>query len=277
MHVLYLFAGVERKAEVRHYLTALAKRDNFCLKGLQLDILRNEGHDLHRDDVWSWVLQRLQSGEVDLFLVAPPCNTHSRARCQYRQHGGPRPLRDFNFPYGFPWLSDANKEKVLLADDLVQKSFHGCLVVYEQGGHFFLEHPEQLGLTAGQIPASIWDRPEVSELLCQKGVRTFAIFQCQFFAPSSKPTRFLTTLDPLEVGYKGLHELDADGRYLGPLPKQCPHGANAHKALVGKRKMAHGKQPPRLLTHRICASGLQVSPGLPYYACGGGKDKPSEL
>ena len=133
MHVLYLFAGVECKAEVRHYLTELAKRDNFCLKGLQLDILRNEGHDLHRDDVWSWVLQRLQSGEVDLFLVAPPCNTHSRARCQYRQHGGPRPLRDFNFPHGFPWLSNANKEKVLLADDLVQKSFQGCLVVYEQG------------------------------------------------------------------------------------------------------------------------------------------------
>ena len=129
VHVLYLFAGVECKAEVRHYLTELAKRDNFCLKGLQLDILRNEGHDLHRDDVWSWVLQRLQSGEVDLFLVAPPCNTHSRARCQYRQHGGPRPLRDFNFPHGFPWLSNANKEKVLLADDLVQKSFQGCLVV----------------------------------------------------------------------------------------------------------------------------------------------------
>ena len=137
---------------------------------------------------------------------------------------------------------NANKKKVLLANDLMQKFFQ-CLVVYEQGGHFFLEHPEQLGLTAGQIPASIWDRPEVSELLCQKGVRTFAIFQCQFFAPSSKLTRFLTTLD-LKVGYKGLHELDAEGRYLGPLPKQCPHGANAHKALVGKDEDGKWKTAP---------------------------------
>ena len=234
MHVLYLFAGVERKADVQHYLIELAKRDNVRLKGLQLDILRNEGHNLHKEEVWAWVSQQLQEGLVDLFLVAPPCNTHSRARCQYRQHGGPRPLRDFNFPHGYPWLSDANREKVQLADELVQKSFTGCFLACERDKHFFLEHPEQLGRTAGQIPASIWDLPETAELLLQKGVRTFAIFQCEFSAPSSKPTRFLTTLDPLEVGYPGLHKLDAQGNYLGPLPKQCPHGPNAHKALVGK-------------------------------------------
>lgn len=157
-----------------------------------------------------------------MFLVAPPCNTHSRARCQYRQHGGPRPLRDYNFLHGFPWLSEEKKQKVQLADELIQKSLQGCQIAHERGGHFLLEHPEQLGLTAGQIPASIWDLPEVAELLCQKGVRSFAIFQCEFSAPSSKLTRFLTWLDPLDVGYAGLHKLDADGRYLGPLPKQCP-------------------------------------------------------
>ena len=117
VHVLYLFAGVERKADVQHYLQELAKRDNICLKGLQLDILRNEGHDLHKEEVWTWVSQQLQSGVVDLFLVAPPCNTHSRARCQYRQHGGPRPLRDYNFPHGFPWLSEENKQKVMNLSD----------------------------------------------------------------------------------------------------------------------------------------------------------------
>ena len=173
---------------MQHYLIELAKRDNVSLKGLQLDILRNEGHNLHKEEVWAWVSQQLQEGLVDLFLVAPPCNTHSRARCQYRQHGGPRPLRDFNFPHGYPWLSDANREKVQLADELVQKSFTGCLLACERDKHFFLEHPEQLGRTAGQIPASIWDLPETAELLLQKGVRTFAIFQCEFSAPSSRPT-----------------------------------------------------------------------------------------
>ena len=150
VHVLYLFAGVERKADVQHYLVEWAKRDNVCLKGLQLDILRNEGHNLHKEEVWNWVLQQLHSGLVDFLLVAPPCNTHSRARCQYRQYGGPRPLRDFSFPHGFPWLSEDNKQKVALADELVQKSLQGCRIVKEQNGHFFLEHPEQLGLTAGK-------------------------------------------------------------------------------------------------------------------------------
>lgn len=97
-----------------------------------------------------------------------------------------------------------------------------------------MEHPEQLGVTAGQIPASIWDLPEVAELLCQKGVLTLAVFQCEFAAPSSKPTRFLTSLDPSDVGYRGLHKLDGEGNYLGPLPKHCPHGPQAHKPLVGK-------------------------------------------
>ena len=68
MHVLYLFAGVERRADVRHYLEELAKRDGYTLKILQLDILRNEGHNLHKEEVWNWVSQQLQSGLVDLFF-----------------------------------------------------------------------------------------------------------------------------------------------------------------------------------------------------------------
>ena len=75
MHVLYLFAGVERKADVQHYLIELAKRDNVSLKGLQLDILRNEGHNLHKEEVWAWVSQQLQEGRVDLFAGHRPA-TH---------------------------------------------------------------------------------------------------------------------------------------------------------------------------------------------------------
>ena len=181
------------------------------------------------------MLQQLEEGTVDLFLVAPPCNTHSRARCQYRQHGGPRPLRDYNFPHGFPWLSQANLDKVKLADELVQKALTGCLLVAERGGFFFLEHPEQLGLTAGQIPASIWDLPEIAELLCKKGVHTFSVFQCEFQAPSSKPTRFLTSLNIPDVKYPGLHKLDEAGKYLAPT---LPSRATCTQTVGGQRR--HG-------------------------------------
>ena len=183
-------------------------------------------------------------------------------------------MRDYNFPHGFPWLSEENKQKVQLADELIQKSLQGCQIVHERGGHFFLEHPEQLGLTAGQIPASIWDLPEVAELLCQKGVRSFAIFQCEFSAPSSKPTRFLTSLDPLDVGYAGLHKLDADGRYLGPLPKQCPHGANAHKPLVGKDEQGLWMTAPsalRYLSPRPLSLDSNYGMACPTTPTGGGR------
>ena len=101
-----------------------------------------------------------------------------------------------------------------------------------------------LGLTAGQIPASIWDLPEIAELLCKKGVHSFAIFQCEFSAPSSKPTRFLTSMDSFVSRYSGLHRLDPDGKYLGPLPNHCPHGPSSHTPLVGKDLEGRWKTAP---------------------------------
>eukprot|EP00435_Cladocopium_sp_Y103_P032652 s3838_g8.t1 len=224
--------SLERQADVKDYLTELARRDDVTLFGLQVDILRNEGHDLLREDTWAWVLQQLDSGVVDLLITAPPCNTHSRARCQYQVRGGPRPLRDLNFPKGYPWLSNKDKEKVALADELIDKSFDACRRALQHGGHFVLEHPEQLGITMGQIPASIWDLPETAELMQDKRVRTFAFFQCAFEAVSAKPTRFLTTLGDDTTGFTGLHVLDEAGVYHGPLPPHCMHGSKAHPPLV---------------------------------------------
>ena len=204
------------------------------LKGLQVDILRNEGHDLLKEEVWKWVEQQLKSGIVALLIAAPPCNTHSRARCQYVKQGGPRPLRSYQYPRGFPWLSSQDKAKVKEADELVDKAFAACRLALQHGGHFVLEHPEQLGKTLRQVPASIWDLQECVDLLAQKGVHTFAFFQCRFGAPSSKPTRFLTTLEEDSVGFHGLPRLDQEGNYQGPLPQHCPHGKGAHAPLVGK-------------------------------------------
>ena len=70
------------------------------------------------------------------------------------------------------------------------------------------------------------------------------MFQCEFAAPSPKPTRFLTSLDPSDVGYRGLHKLDEGGRYLGPLPKHCPHGPQAHQPLVGKDEQGRWMTAP---------------------------------
>eukprot|EP00435_Cladocopium_sp_Y103_P007668 s5210_g2.t1 len=266
--------GQCNRADVKDYLAALAKKDGVTLYGLQVDILRNEGHDLLKEDTWAWVLEQLDSGIVDLLVAAPPCNTHSRARCQYQIRGGPRPLRDHNFPRGFPWLSGKDRNKVALADELIDKSFDACKRDLQHGGHFLLEHPEQLGVTMGQIPASIWDLPETSQLLQDKRVRTFAFFQCAFEAISAKPTRFLTTLGDDVTGYSGLHILDEDGRYQGPLPPHCMHGSKAHPPLVGKDDQGQWKTQPSATYPPNMCSWIATLAWAALLRSGGGKGQP---
>eukprot|EP00435_Cladocopium_sp_Y103_P048825 s2527_g14.t1 len=274
-HVLYLFAGAHRKADVGGYMATWAKDNKVTLKGLQIDILRDATHDLLQQQAWSWVVAQLRAGVVSLLIAAPPCNTYSRARCQYRSRGGPRPLRDFQFSRGFPWLKEADRATVAKANELVDKSFEACALALQAGGDFLLEHPEQLGRTQGQVPASIWDSNETAELLCDKKVRTFAFFQCQFGAPSSKPTRFLTTLGDSKSGYFGLHQLDEDGKYLGPLPAHCPHGPSSHEALVGKSADGAWKTAPSAAYPAQMCAWIASMAGSALLRCRGGQGQPT--
>ena len=84
------------------------------------------------------------------------------------------------------------------------------------------------------------------------------------------------TLEPTDVGYKGLHTLDDKGNYLGPLPKHCPHGPHAHKPLVGKDEQGRwmtapsAAYPPELL--QVDCLYCMACPATP--AGGGDKGSP---
>lgn len=109
-----------------------------------------------------------------------------------------------------------------------------------------MEHPEQLGMASGLVPASIWDWAEFKQL--QTGLVQGAIFQCVFGAPSSKPTRLASNgneefeKSPLGA-FPGPPVLNAEGGYLGPLPDKCPHGGHQHK-LIGKAEDGSWKTGP---------------------------------
>ena len=247
---VYLFCGPRRKSDVRECLTAVAKQRNFKLEGVELDLLRGPQQDLLSEALWRKVRVFLQ--EADFVLVAPPCNTFSRARCQWRTRPGPRPIRDINHVYGFPWASEGNRKSLEQANQLVWKSFEACEIVSQHGGHFGVEHPEQLGRTGGMTPASIWDWKECRDLLLTTQGCSFAFFQCQFAAATSKPTRMVAS-DSWEgaVVFAGLPQLDWNGAYKGPLPHGCPHGKH-EAALVGKteqdiwRTSAAAAYPPAM-------------------------------
>ena len=206
----------------------------FCM--LELDFLRNPTHDLTADDLWLDLSNKLQQKHFDAIIAAPPCNTHSRARRNVCQPG-PRPLRSQDYPLGFPWLNTRDAHKAQAANLLIDRSLAACSVMISLQRVFLLEHPEQLGISSGLVPASIWELPAFGTLL-DEGACTAAIFQCTFNAPTSKPTRLAVSREKFadEAGllqYKGMPRLRADGTYAGPLPKTCPHQSH-QDSLIGK-------------------------------------------
>ena len=213
----------------------------------EFDILRDRSQDLTADGVWQQIWSKLQAGVFDFVIMAPPCNTFSRAR-HNRQHLGPKPLRLLEYPRGFPWLKSTDAQKVEIANLLVDRSLQIALECCKRGIGFLLEHPEQLGIAAGMIPASIWNFKEFLMLEEFDCLRQAAIFQCQFGAPTSKPTRLATSAvqafeqSPFAT-LLGKHQLDATGAYLGPLPRQCPHGTHQQK-LIGKSQTGEWNTAP---------------------------------
>ena len=176
MHVkvLYLFAGKRRQSDVGTFLRQLEKDGKITLDLLEFDIERSESHDLRDKALWEEICDKLREGHWFL-IVSPPCNTFSRARFQWRRHPGPRPLRNRNWPKGFPWLSSKNAEIVAEANEFVLECINACYVVVLHDGWFLFEHPEDLGVVDGEVPGSIWQWDEILNLLSWCNGHTFAI------------------------------------------------------------------------------------------------------
>ena len=216
----------------------------------EFDIERSPSHDLTDTSLWDKIYKTL--GEGNWFLiVSPPCNTFSRARFQFRQHPGPKPLRTRMWPRGFPWLSASNKAKVEEANTFVERCIRACHVVSDTGGCFILEHPEDLGTVEGEQPGSIWQWADVLALITDCKATSFAVHQCKFGAPTPKPTRFMTNMAVDDKRcYKALPKFDKLGLYKGPLPKQCGH-VHTHK-LIGRTAAQCNTSPSAAYPPKLC-------------------------
>ena len=111
------------------------------------------------------VLDQVKRGLWDVVVLSPPCGTWSRARYQWKLHPGPKPLRSSSWPLGFPWLSDQCRRQVEVANYFVFQSILAAELVAQSGGFYLFEHPEDLGEVAGEVPASIWQLPEMRQLV----------------------------------------------------------------------------------------------------------------
>ena len=177
---MYLFAGARRHSDVAAYLTAAERSGKIKLVLKEFDIERSPDHDLSDVSLWDEIMATLEEGSW-FIIVSPPCNTFSRARFQ-RRYPGPRPLRTKEWPRGFPWLSNANKQKVEEANFFVDRCLAACECAHNFDGFFLLEHPEDLGTIDDDHPGSIWQWQEVLDLIPRCNSTCFAIHQCKFGA-----------------------------------------------------------------------------------------------
>ena len=209
-----------------------ARAQRVRLYGQEIDLLGTSWKDASGSGFSAGLQLLIQ--EASMVLLAPGVSTFSRARAHWRTSGGPRPLRSHQYVLGFPWLSGKERSTVEDANFLVLKTLEICSLRHELSKPFLFEHPEQLGAVNDFIPASVWDLDELKHLLLLEGVRTAAFFQCQWGAPSSKPTRFLWYLVPLlgAALHPGAPLLTSEGRYSGPLPASCGH--RHARRLLGK-------------------------------------------
>ena len=250
VNVIYLFAGKQRKADIGEFLKAAEQRGLIKLQLKEFDIERQADHDLTNQDLWSEIFTLIESGNW-VVIVSPPCNTFSRARFQFLKHPGPKPVRNRTWPRGFPWLSGRDRVAVDEANFFVTKSIEAASKSLQHGGHFLLEHPEDLGQVQGECPGTIWQWDEVLDLLTFPGVITFAIHQCMFGGQTPKPTRFMTSL-PIDDKrcFMKLPRFDKAGFYLGPLPRDCGHTHS--EKLIGKSDKGWKTSPSAAYPAGLC-------------------------
>ena len=233
LNVLYLFAGAPRRADINSFLHEYSQAQNFSLHVREVDIERSESDDLSRDQLWEEIFAEIKDGKYDVLIMSPPCGTWSRVRFQWQLHPGPRPQRNKSWPWGFPWLSSAQRKKVDLANYFVSQTIRAAHLASEVGAFFLIEHPEDLGTVNGEAPASIWQLDEMRDLQIATNATTWAIFQCGFGADTSKPTRFLSSIPGIKARFSKWPAFDEQGKYVGPLPARCTHTRHVRR-LIGK-------------------------------------------
>ena len=228
--MLYLFSGPSHEGDVHGWLQRLATERGFQLSMAEFDAARDPPTDLSVPGFWDPLFSEIKAGSWDILLLSPPGSTFSRARNRHDGRNGPRPVRDHTFPWGFPWLRNADRDRVSEANFFIKQCLQAAKLQDQAGQCWLLVHPEDLGLTSsGLRPASIWQLPDVRSLVSERGF-TFALHLCHFGAAAPTSTRVAGRLPAWNHFGVQWPVFDSGGKYLGPLQ---PCYLHAHTASVG--------------------------------------------
>ena len=169
----------------------------------EADVLRGGPlHDLFSSARRKDYLMDIRSGRHAATIIAPPCETHTRAR--HANRNGPPPLRSHAWPRGLPNLTPAQQEQVRRSNLLADFAIEAFETAVQSGVLAVLEFPEDLGPARLGHPASLWQSARLQGLKEAGAVRG-AIYQDAFDKLSYlKPTGLITTI-PLLIDDARFH------------------------------------------------------------------------
>lgn len=218
---VHFFSGYRRRGDLHQHLEHRVVAPGLELHVISVDLClqREQGNLLtpHAHDFWQCCIA---NGQVIGAGGGPPCETFTAARYQ---EGGPRPLRDAEFPHGLPALNLREWRQVMVGTRLLHFLLDQLLLLAQCGGCGFCEHPQFPIWLQSVQPASLWRHAAIRALRLLRCCGITSFDQCIFGAPALKPTTVLHLRLPefrsavFRAGHMG----------------RCPHAAGAHSQLKG--------------------------------------------
>ncbi|CAE7733651.1 HET-E1 [Symbiodinium sp. CCMP2592] len=251
---LYLFAGESRRADLKSFLAAACEKAGLSFRYQEVDI-GESAPDVLSDSFWLRLLNQVRRHEFNLLFMSPPYSTFNRATFVNRT--GPPPLRNSDWPEGFPWLSGVWKSKAEAGTSLVRRVLSLATLATKEHVPWLIEHPEFLGATAAGTPASIWTWEEAVRVFQETRATSVALHLCAFGAAQRRPTRLAGTWHGLRsVGVSGWPRLDPQQHYRGPLSRKCGH---AHAPLIGTDENGHFLAGPAAYPSGFCEALASIA------------------
>ncbi len=184
--MLYVFCKKRRQADMRACLGLLAERFGFTLELEEFDTGINKSHDVTNLALGGSIMKKIKRF-YDVVLMPPP-------RAALGPECASQTATDHDLAEiveglgGSPWMERRRWKKLEAGNQLVGQIIEGCVAAYQAAAFFIIVHPEDLGHNKNDnVPASIWQRPIMRSLVTDSAAMTFAVFQCIYDAPTSKP------------------------------------------------------------------------------------------
>lgn len=138
------------------------------------------------DEPFQIMVRLCRAGCIGLVLFGPPCETWSSARHIQVDHGGPRPLRSRERPWGLRRLSVAELKQFLTGTSLMVRGLILEPATALSGGACVMEHPM---LPKSEEHASVWSTSYNLNFLMQlPAAKACAFEQWRYGSSAIKPT-----------------------------------------------------------------------------------------